>query len=72
MKAKGGSAQKKGLHVGDRVRFLFGKDPVEGVIVEDRGLLAAGGRRLWAIEFHLDQPDASVIELAEEDLLPES
>ena len=41
MKAKGGSAQKKGLHVGDRVRFLFGKDPVEGVIVEDRGLLAA-------------------------------
>ena len=39
---------------GDRVRFLWGLTPVEGVIIEDRGNLGAGGRRMYRIEARLD------------------
>jgi hypothetical protein len=40
---------------GDRVRLLWGVTPVEGVIVEDRGNLGAGGRRLYRVRVQLDE-----------------
>lgn len=42
------------VHVGDRVRFQWGFRDVEGVIVEDRGPLGVGGRRLYDIAFRLE------------------
>jgi hypothetical protein len=37
--------------VGDRVMFRAGIGEVEGVIVEDRGCLGVGGRRLYGLHF---------------------
>lgn len=39
---------------GDRVRFLWGVTPVEGVVVEDRGNLGVGGRRLYRVRLQVD------------------
>jgi hypothetical protein len=39
---------------GDRVRLLWGVTPVEGVIIEDRGNLGIGGRRLYRVRVQLD------------------
>jgi hypothetical protein len=49
--------------VGDRVRYKRGLEPVEGVIVEDRGPLGIGGRRLYAVRVQLDEWNAIVTEL---------
>jgi hypothetical protein len=49
--------------VGTRVRFPWGKSMVEGTIVEDRGEIGAGGRRLYRVEFqltHVEPREASV------------
>ena len=35
---------------GDRVRFLFGPTPVEGIITEDRGTFS-DGRRYYRVRF---------------------
>ncbi len=40
---------------GDRVRLLWGVTPVEGIIVEDRGNLGVGGRRLYRVRVQLDE-----------------
>jgi hypothetical protein len=37
------------VHVGDGVRFKWGFDDTEGVVIEDRGPLGIGGRRLYRI-----------------------
>jgi hypothetical protein len=39
---------------GDRVRLLWGFTPVEGIIIEDRGNLGVGGRRLYRVQVQLD------------------
>jgi hypothetical protein len=53
--------------VGDRVRFQFSSQTAEGVIVEDRGELGVGGRRLYGIRFRWGEED-SYIELPEEEM----
>jgi hypothetical protein len=40
---------------GDRVRLLWGVTPVEGIIIEDRGNLGVGGRRLYRVRVQLDE-----------------
>jgi hypothetical protein len=40
---------------GQKVRFQFGYQPVEGVIREDRGPLGVKGRHLYLIEFGFDE-----------------
>ncbi len=70
MNTHNGNARERKLRVGDRVRFQFGIETVEGVIVEDRGLLGVGGRRIWAIEFPFNLGEPGVIELPEKDILP--
>ena len=39
---------------GDRVRLLWGVTPVEGIVIEDRGNLGAGGRRLYRVRLEHD------------------
>jgi hypothetical protein len=39
---------------GDRVRLLWGVTPVEGIVIEDRGNLGVGGRRLYRVRVQLD------------------
>jgi hypothetical protein len=42
------------FHEGDRVRLLWGVTPVEGVIIEDRGNLGVGGRRIYRVRLRVD------------------
>lgn len=51
--------------VGDRVRFRFGDRRIRGTIIEDRGNLATGGRRLYRIRFRFDLDPDAIIELPE-------
>jgi hypothetical protein len=54
---------------GDRVTFRFGTADAEGTVVEDRGNLGVGGRRLYGIVFRLDDVSEELyVELPPEDL----
>jgi primosomal protein N' len=39
---------------GDRVLVPFRPHPVEGIVVEDRGNLGVGGRRMYRVRIQLD------------------
>jgi hypothetical protein len=54
--------------VGDRIRFRFGASTLTGVIVEDRGPLAAGGQRLYSIRAMINYTE-SVFELSADKLM---
>jgi hypothetical protein len=51
--------------VGDRVSFLFGSSEVVGTIVEDRGCLGVGGRRLYGIRFPAEPGELLYTEMPE-------
>jgi hypothetical protein len=42
------------LRLGDRVRMQFGGEQVEATVVEDRGQLGEGGKRIYGVRFRLD------------------
>lgn len=42
------------FRVGDRVRIPFGSDHVEATVVEDRGNLGVGGKRIYRLMFRVD------------------
>jgi hypothetical protein len=44
---------------GDRVRLLWGLTSVEGVIIEDRGNIGVGGRRIYHVRV---QPEDNITE----------
>ena len=49
------AAQEPGPYgEGDRVRLLWGVTPVEWIIIEFRGNLGAGGRRLYRVRVQMD------------------
>jgi hypothetical protein len=54
--------------IGDQVSFLFGMGHVTGKIVEDRGCLGIGGRRLYGIRFDINPGDSTYTEMPEEEL----
>lgn len=54
--------------VGDRVRLRYGFDGVIGEIIEDRGRILAGGRRLYTVKLRIDENDDYVTERPEESL----
>ena len=56
------------LKVGDRVRFNLGGRGFLGTIIEDRGPIAAGGRRLFVVRAQLDPTSESVFELPADEL----
>ena len=51
--------------VGDRVTFPLGDGEVRGIIVEDRGCLGVGGRRLYGIHIEFGPGDSRYTEMAE-------
>jgi hypothetical protein len=42
------------FRVGDRVRIPFGTEFIEATVVEDRGNLGVGGRRIYGVCFRVD------------------
>jgi hypothetical protein len=56
------------FRVGDRVRFRFGLSTVTGTIVEDRGCIGVGGRRLFGVKAVFDPPNTIYLELPESEL----
>jgi hypothetical protein len=61
-------ARASGLKVGDPVRFSFGGRRFAGVIVEDRGPIAAGGLQLYAVRAQIDPASESMFELPADEL----
>ena len=54
--------------VGDLVSFPFGDGQMTGKIVEDRGCLGIGGRRLYGIRFEFYPGNERYVEAPEEEL----
>jgi hypothetical protein len=54
--------------IGDRVRVPFGAQKVDAVIVEDRGAIGTGGRRLFAVQIPADPAEPVLIEVPESDI----
>jgi hypothetical protein len=59
------------LKIGSLVSFVFGTKPVTGVIVEDRGPLGAGGRRLYRIRLPIEAVESFELEMPEDEITPE-
>jgi hypothetical protein len=49
------------FRVGDRVRIPFGTDQVEATVVEDRGNLGAGGKRIYRLMFRVDDVSGEMV-----------
>lgn len=49
------STKARTFKVGERVRIRFGGRRIRAVIVEDRGPIGLGGRRLYAVRATLDK-----------------
>jgi hypothetical protein len=60
--------RRRRFKVGDRVRFKVGTRRVSGVIIEDRGLLAAGPQPLYAVRTRLDEYNESIFEMPADEL----
>ncbi len=64
-------SNRSAFKVGDRVRVQLGLQTVLGTIIEDRGFLSSGGRRLYRVKVDFDPPNETFIELPEDELRPE-
>lgn len=62
------SQSRHPLNVGDKVRFQFGVRRITGEVIEDRGNLGVGGRRLLRIRFPITRSEDHEIELPEADV----
>jgi hypothetical protein len=68
-KKKSAEKDKPPLYkIGELVTFVFGSGHLNGKIVEDRGCLGIGGRRLYGIRFEFDSGEQRYIEIPEEEL----
>ncbi len=67
-KKTNGKAPRPLYKIGDIVSFRFGNGYVTGQIVEDRGCLGVGGRRLYGIRFDINPGDPGYVELGDADL----
>jgi len=56
------------FRVGDRVRVPFGPQRPIGTIVEDRGGIGSGGRRLFGVKFEFDRTNIIYMEVPEDEL----
>jgi len=61
-------SRRRRFKVGDRVRFKLVDRRVSGVIIEDRGMLAAGPQPLYAVRTHPDKYNESIFEMPEDEL----
>lgn len=58
--------QHRRLRTGDAVLVRIGTRKVTGTVVEDRGALGVGGRRLYRVQVDMEEP--LVFELPAQDL----
>jgi hypothetical protein len=65
---RNGKANRPLFKKGDVVSFLFGSGSATGRIVEDRGCLGVGGRRLYGIHFEINPGEQRYIEIPEVEL----
>src|SRR5262245_22417245 len=56
------------FQVGDRVRFQLGRRKVSGKIVEDRGPIGVGGRRLYIVHLFRDPDEPAPFLMPAEEL----
>jgi hypothetical protein len=63
-----GKARRPLFKIGDLVSFPFGAWIVTGKVVEDRGCLGIGGRRIYGIRWELNPGEQVYIEIPEEEL----
>ncbi len=64
-------AKARVYSLGDRVRFSFGPQMVEGTVIEDRGPIGVKGRNLYSIRFGFDpQSEEMIVELPAEEMEP--
>ncbi|MDQ2798925.1 MAG: hypothetical protein M3Y13_04700 [Armatimonadota bacterium] len=61
---------EKNFRVGSQISFQFGRHRLKGVIIEERGAIGVGGRRLYRIEAPFDGEEPLVLELPAVDLQP--
>jgi hypothetical protein len=64
-----GPPKPAAFRLGQWVQFMLVDRPIQAVVVEDRGLLGYGGRRIHGIEFDLDPWNHRYGELPEDDLV---
>jgi hypothetical protein len=53
-RAKPVKAKSRVPAVGSKVKFVFGLAEVTGIVIEDRGNLGVGGRRLLRVRFQIE------------------
>lgn len=59
------------FHVGEQVRFLLSVKKTTGTVIEDRGPIGIGGRRLYRIRFQFSPDEEPMFtELSAADLEP--
>jgi hypothetical protein len=63
---------ERSFHVGDWVQLAMGPRKVSGKIVEDRGLLGVGGRRLFYVQVPQDPYEPKVLLMPEDELESEN
>ena len=61
---------RRKFRVGDRVRFTFGFEEVEGTVEEYRGPLGPGGEDIYRIHMPRDYAEPMVFELLVSQLTP--
>jgi hypothetical protein len=62
------ASRRPKFRVGDRVRFTMGLRDVAATVVEDRGPIGVGGRRLFTVSVPADPFEPRVFEMPEDDL----
>lgn len=62
------TSKKSRLHVGSRVTFMFGVTEVVGTVVEDRGPVGMGGRRLLRVRLEVPAAEPVELEIPAEDV----
>jgi hypothetical protein len=60
--------KSNGIQVGDTVRFHFGSHAIVGRVIEDRGPIGVGGRRLYGISYDLGADHPYYVELPAADI----
>jgi hypothetical protein len=67
-----GSVKKQATRyrVGDWVTFFFGPQKVKARVIEDRGPLGVGGRRIYRVSLAFDSAEPMEFEMPEDDLKP--
>lgn len=61
--------KKSRLSVGNHISLNFGGRQVQGEIIEDRGPLAAGGRRLYRVRVMILPDESLAFELPEDEII---